>query len=85
MIRKIERLKCMVFIYKRILFGRCVPWGSVESPTVGILLIDNGYMRWDDGYQMFCLFTLARLGALVTRLPRTAKIREPSAQRLKFR
>ena len=30
----------------------------MESPTVGMLLINNVYKRWEDGYQMVYLFTL---------------------------
>lgn len=31
---------------------------------VGILLIENVYMQWNDSYQMFCLFMLGALGTI---------------------
>ena len=57
----------------------------MESPTGGILLMDNVYlyMRWEDGFQMFCLILFGCLGRpgcqalpkLGSRVPSVAKIR----------
>ena len=48
-----------------------------------MLLINNVYKRWEDGYQMFCLFTLDGGGLVwvprVTRVPGTSKIRDLNA------
>ena len=30
----------------------------MESPTVELLINNNAYTRWEDSYQMFCLFML---------------------------
>ena len=58
------RCSCPFFLHiyvgalLEILFWPLCTLGSVESPTVGMLLINNVCKRWEDGYQMFCLFTL---------------------------
>ena len=57
----------------------------MESPTAGMLLINNNvYKRWKDGYRMFYLFPLDGGGLIwvprVTRVPSTAnKIRDRNA------